>query len=217
MKHSIYESSLVVALAFVLNLIPVSSSARNQGGDVGNHVTAIDEPSNRIDLEFGYFTCRRETFREIYGSYFDYGLNFLHRINNRWSWGLRTEFVYLHEKESVVKYWSLSQTPMVTYTLSDQSGFVPVIGAGAGLTLRNVIASLVRVGGDGLHRSGVTATQRELSVVLVGMAGLDYHLSHSIVMGGRFHFDYHPLGDPTVGDFGDTGGYHFTFRLGRKF
>ena len=207
--------SMVVALSWFLPSGTVS--AQDKPDNASSMLSSIYEPSNRIDLEFGYFTCRRQTFREIYGSYFDYGLNFQHHINSRLSWNLRTEFIRLHEKGSAVKYWSLSETSMIIYALSDRKTLVPVIGGGIGLTLRNVVASLVRIGASGESIGEVTATQKELSAVLVAMTGLDLHVSDAVVFGGRFYFDYHPLGDPSTGDFGDTGGYHFTFRLGRKF
>ena len=217
MTHFTHSCFLAIVLSLLAGLMPHSSSAQDQIVSGENVVVASDKLSNRIDLEFGYFSCRRESFKDIYGSCFDYGLNFEHRMTRRWSWSLRTEFMWLHEEESKVKYWSLSETPMLICTLSDESGLASLIGAGIGLTLRNVMASLAQVGENYDDLDDLTATQRELSAVLVGMAGVDIHLSRSIVMGGRFHFDYHPFGDPSVGEFGDTGGYHFTFRLGHKF
>lgn len=211
MRHSITLSSLAVAVAFFWCLPSDSSLAQDIDGTPGQSLVVLGEPSNRIDLEIGYFTCRRQMFREIYGGYLDYGLNFQHRINNRLSWGLRTEFIRLHEKGSSVKYWTLSETPMIIYALSDQAAITPVVGGGIGLTLRNIVGSMVRYSG------GVTVTQRELSAAVVAMAGIDLRLSKSLILGGRAYFDYHPLGDPSTGAFGDTGGYHFTFRLGRKF
>jgi hypothetical protein len=213
MRH---HNRWIVALILSLCSLPALSSAQSGEATIQEKGVMKHHSSSRVDLEFGYFTCRRQMFREIYGSYFDYGLNFQHRINNRLSWSVRTEFIRLHEQESVVKYWSLSETPMLIYTLADRSTFVPIAGGGIGLTFRNVVASLNRVA-DGEVYGEVTATQRELSVNIMAMTGIDVDLSQTFVLGGRFYFDYHPLGDPSTGDFGDTGGYHFTFRLGRKF
>ena len=217
LKCIFYFSCLFIVVAFSCFLPSDSVLAQDKPDNAESTLTGTNKPSNRIDLEFGYFTCRRQTFREIYGSYLDYGLNFQHRINSRWSWTLRTEFIRLHEKESIVKYWSLSETPMLIYTLSDRKTLVPIVGGGIGLTLRNVVLTFEEPQYYEGGSSGTIATQRELSAVLVTMTGFDLHVSQSVILGGRFYFDYHPLGDASTGDFGDTGGYHFTLRLGRKF
>jgi hypothetical protein len=46
------------------------------------------------------------------------------------------------------------------------------------------------------------------------MLGLDLRLSSHAMFGVRTYFDYYPFGDPTMGDFGDTGGFHLMGRIG---
>jgi hypothetical protein len=217
MKSYVYSAGLTAALALVVGLMPVRSSAQDQNVGSENVMVASNETSNRIDLEFGYFTCRRQTFRQLYGSYFDYGLSFQHRFNSRWSWSLRTEFIRLADHHDwTLRYWTISFSPMLIYRFGDHSTLQPVIGGGVGASYRNVTAMYDPPGEPGLSREFL-ARRQELSVSTTAMAGVDFHVSNAIVLGARGYFDYHPLGDPSVGEFGDTGGYHFTFRLGHKF
>jgi hypothetical protein len=170
----------------------------------------------RVDLEFGYFTARRETFRQLYGSDLSYAVSVQRSIIGRFDLSLRAEYIPLAENGPTLKYRVGSLTPMLLYALPRQAGLQPVIGAGLGLTKRRVLATAIAVDELGDPQGEVTVIQTEWNVCIVTTAGLDIDVSERLILGARTYFDYFPSGDPTAGDFGDTGGFHFVGRLGFK-
>ena len=177
-----------------------------------------DDPPGRfvhyISAEGGYFTARREMFRELYGSYLNYALGFERQHQGAWGWGIRVEFIRLKKRKLAnLRYWTIALSPIVTYRLTHLVGFQPVVGAGIGVSYRNITYFGYRVDPWGQPVGGLAATQTELSVFTILTSGADINLSQKVVLGARTYFDYYPLGDPSTGDFGDTGGFHFVARL----
>ena len=210
--------AIVLALAGCLlsGMVPTTSWA-DDGSAPTNTVAGMDQrrPS-RLDFEIGYFTARRQMFRELYGSFLNYAVSYQRPIAGRFDLSLRAEFIRLAENGPALKYWVGSLTPMLFYPLPRQAGLQPVIGAGLGLSHRRVIVTAVAVDAFGEPYGEITATQKAWEVCAVATFGLDVDVSERLVLGAHTYFDYFPSGDPTVGDFGDTGGFHFVGRLGFK-
>src|SRR4030067_3502833 len=74
------------------------------------------------------------------------------------------------------------------------------------------ISYLVETGSPYYNDS--TLSQIEWSPSLACEAGIDLWFADNFRMSPHIGFTYFPLGDPTRGDFGDTGGFFFFLRIG---
>ena len=216
----VYRHCSLLVLAVIVCLVTGLIPGALRADDTTQSAPAVSDghPSRppQIAAEVGYFTGRRQAFRELYGGNTNFALSIQRPISKRFDLSLRAEYVRLDKNEPDLKYWTGSATPMLLYYLPRKAGFLPVLGAGVGLSHRRVIVTAVCTDENGIPTGGTTATQKSWNVCGIATVGLDLPVSERILLGIRSYFDYYPYGDPTVGKLGDTGGFRFVARLGFK-
>ncbi len=203
----------LVTVACLISTTPIPAVAQETATATNESGVEITTGSHRIDFEVGYFTSRQRTFRELYGNSTDFAFGYQRPLASHLAVCLRAECFRLTEYGPDREYANMSLAPMVLFTPQPRALVQPTFGVGIGLSLRKVIMIIPgRVAEYPYPPS--KATQKELSVFGVVMAGVDLNLPGRFVPGVRAYFDYLPFGDPTVGDFGDTGGLHLMGRVG---
>jgi hypothetical protein len=166
----------------------------------------VDESQSQICLSAGYFVNVHSDFYPAFRSGFASSVAFLHDFRSGYGYEIRSGVRLMLEGKSNVNYISLSPAFLVTRRILTTDRFRVRVGVGPGLGIRDYADTYVSGAyyEDRFH-------QREYSLMAVAETGIDCNVG-GFVIKTSVVFERHLTGDPSRGDFGDTGG--FTFLLG---
>jgi hypothetical protein len=197
--------TLVSIAAFLLPcLCPAATVYDKDAGEVTRQ--------NQICVSAGYFVNVHSDFYPVFGSAVVFGAAFYHDFHNAYGYEIRTTArLKLGGNELEPHYISLSPAILATRTIAANTDFRWRIGAGPGLGMRDYSQESVD-----LRYSWGRHHQLEFSLMAVAETGIDCNVG-GFVIKTSVVFERHLTGDPSRGDFGDTGGFTFLLGFGPRF
>lgn len=200
------ETSLIVIS--LLLIIP--------NNNYGQEVSDADSLSYKktITFEGRYFKARRSSFSDLYGDTYTLSIDFEKRYSNKHGMGYRLNFTRPASDLLEINLYNISIAPYITYTVSEKQNPRIFVGSGIGISYHRLNANIVRRDPSGQDLGILSISQNKISMFFIISQGIDFKASKNTILGFRLYYDYHMSGDPTRGDFGDTGGFHLMGRLG---
>jgi len=171
----------------------------------------ISDANSVFSVEGAFFHPRRGDFRDIYGQGFP-ALSARVDVpfkNTTWVC-LKGRFVKMSEFDDL-DYLNASLGVLLKKDIEQESNLNFYAAIGPQLDYRR-ISYLVQSGGASYNDS--TLSQTEWSPSIAAEAGLDLWINSGFKISPHVDFTYFPFGDPTTGDFGDTGGFYFVLGMG---
>ena len=193
-KHSTLLIGLIIVLVTFLPGAAFSDSTIDR-----------TELSTKIWVQGGFFTPARETMRSIYGNALNCAGGVERRICSRFSLGAYGGYLEQNKGTIQLKYRNIYVVPTVTFLLHESKRLGLYSQLGVGLNFREVFSLKWFYEQRDFGLSGNLAL------------GFDYLLAGPLVLGARTTFDYIFDADPTLGDFGNTGGWNFQLTGGLMF
>lgn len=171
------------------------------------------EGATVISIEGAYFHPRRQDFRDLYGKGFQaIGARVDSRLRST-SWiSFKGRFVKMSEYDEF-NFMNASVAVLFKKTVEQESNIYLYGALGPGFDYRRINYHVQT--GSGFY-SDSTLSQSEWSPSIIVEAGLDLWLTTGIKFSPQVDFTYFPFGDPTTGDFGDTGGFYLGLGIGFK-
>lgn len=167
-----------------------------------------------LTVHGGYFVPARKTFRDVYKDSFGFGLQYEKSMINRIN--ITIEAGYLFQDTSLInsKYTNLYVMPGVTFRIDSGGNVAWYWGLGVGLNFRKISANVhaMDAGGNDLGMRNFSYSDFGPSVNIA--FGSKIKLSQSMFLSPRVAWDYIYDAHPELGDFGNTGGVHFSIGLG---
>ncbi len=201
-------TSLRATTLLIVTLLVCAPSvgAKPSTGEISDYT----EYRHRFEIQAGYFTGGRLMFRELYGNSMTFGIRYQRLAANRLGYGIRGGVTKLRRSDGAPSLLSISLTPMISYDMHRKRGDRVFASIGVGMSRRAISVTLPRTY-EGSHEviGYLAVRQTQLSILTMIELGVDMRLGPQWSLGGRVCYDYFPFGDPTRGDFGDTGGVYF--------
>lgn len=169
-----------------------------------------ENPRNQLCFSAGYFANVHSNFYPVFQSGFAFSGAFYHDFRSRYGYEIRSGVRLVLHGAPDVDYMSFSPALLVTRKMLATHQLGWRIGVGPGLGMRDYAAT---------YATGTYEEKRyhqtEFSLMAVGETGLDLYLGNFLLKWSAA-FERHLTGDPSRGDFGDTGGFTFLFGLGLR-
>ena len=171
-------------------------------------------PKTVLSLEGSYFKPRRAEFKELYGNEFPVvGIRLDLPISKKNSVGIRGRYLRMHEIDSLV-FTNFSMGLLIKRVFPENEITDFYLAGGIQMEFRKVVATLSVRNVSGQVVGTRSFRQQEFALSLNIEGGIDIWVLSRIKLSPHVGFIYFPFGDPTTGDFGDTGGFMFSASLG---
>ncbi|MBU8932531.1 MAG: hypothetical protein KOO62_00850 [candidate division Zixibacteria bacterium] len=193
--------SRVLVLAICLLIVSIGLIPAT----VSSEAIADQRESNyKVWVQGGFFTPARGKMRSIYGDALSVAGGAEIRISGRLSVGAYGGYLELDKGDIPLKYRNIYVVPTVTFSLLENERLNLYSQLGVGLNFREIQFKWLY-------------EQRDFGLSGNMAVGVDYLLSGPFILGARTTFDFIYDPDPTLGDFGNTGGFNFQIRGGLVF
>ena len=172
------------------------------------------KPKTVLSFEVSYFKPRRAEFKELYGTGVRVGgirLDFPIRKNT--SISIRGRYFRMSEIDSLA-FTNTSLGLMVKRTFPENEIIDYYLAVGVQFEYRRVGFSIPVLNGFPPVRNRRYFNQQETTLSVAAESGIDVWVLSRFKLSPSVGFHYFPFGDPTTGDFGDTGGFMFSASLG---
>jgi len=195
---------LVVALLALL-CVTQSTSAVNE------------KPPTILSFEGAYFVPRKQAFEDIYGKSLPVvGARVDFGISDRTSLGIRGRYFKMSEIEELA-FTDILLGVLLKKAFPENEITDFYMAGGFQVEYRRIkYTPPGRYDIYGNFRQGTPLIQWDIAPSVTVEGGIDLWILSGIKVSPNVGFNYFPFGDPTRGDFGDTGGFMFSVSLGFK-
>lgn len=176
--------------------------------------TGISEnriPPTVLSFEGSYFSPRRDEFKELYGKEFPVvGVRLDIPLMKETSLSIKGRYLRMSEIDSLV-FTNISLGLLLKRTLPENDFTDFYLAGGIQIEYRRVgFTPPIMVNSF----QSPSFAQWEIAPSVAVEGGIDLWILSGFKISPSVGFHYFPFGDPTTGDFGDTGGFMFSASLG---
>ncbi|KPL01987.1 MAG: hypothetical protein AMJ90_07050 [candidate division Zixibacteria bacterium SM23_73_2] len=173
-----------------------------------------------INLNIGYFSPLRESFRQYYGSDFRYGGGMSYNITEKIGIGADLTYTNLKKSKYPARFQMYSVVPIVLWkplTVNENL----YVGTGLGYYYAKVtvptVINIYDEFGELIESKESKQKQWDQGVGLAGLVGMKWFFGDFLVFKIEGKVDYTIMGDPEIGNFGNVGGWYILSKVGMTF
>ncbi len=191
--------TVAVATAVTLLWVSVSSAGPLQL----TIPQSFDKVRMKVSFGVGYFTPSRSAMRDLYGDAVNTVGAIEYRLHNKFFAGVFGGYIEQDELSPLyLKFRNPHLGPTVTYLIKEGSRYQFYGQVAAGLNFRKVTTLKL------------LAEQEDFGVSSHLTLGFDYLVKAPVYVGAKVTYDYTFDSDPTLGAFGNTGGFNLVLVVG---
>lgn len=172
-------------------------------------------PKTVLSLEGSYFNPRRTDFKELYGSRVKVvGARLDIPLKKKTSLSIKGRYFRMSEIDSLV-FTNISLGLLLKRTFPENEITDFYLAGGVQIEYRRVgFSTRDQESGFGYIIKGQSFAQWGIAPSVAVEGGVDIWILNGLKIFPNVGFNYFPFGDPTRGDFGDTGGFMYSASVG---